>query len=192
MPTDSSAVLEERRGDVVTITLDRPEKRNALAVDVMETRPRPSGGPATPMRSASSSPPTARCSPPVTTSAIWPAPRRGSAACLRRVHRDDDDDPGAPPAGMRTRPCPGNSRRLPTGRQLRPRGSRRVRWVRDPGGQGGLFCHTPLVAVARSIGRKRASRWPSPGTDRRRHRRRLGLDQPCRCPTTCSTRRSTT
>jgi enoyl-CoA hydratase/carnithine racemase len=25
-----------------------------------------------------------------------------------------------------------------------------------PGGRGGLFCHTPLVAVARSIGRKRA------------------------------------
>jgi enoyl-CoA hydratase/carnithine racemase len=25
-----------------------------------------------------------------------------------------------------------------------------------PGGKGGLFCHTPLVAVARSVGRKRA------------------------------------
>src|SRR5213596_2964048 len=25
-----------------------------------------------------------------------------------------------------------------------------------PGGKGGLFCHTPLVAVARTIGRKRA------------------------------------
>jgi len=25
-----------------------------------------------------------------------------------------------------------------------------------PGGKGGLFCHTPLVAVARNIGRKRA------------------------------------
>jgi enoyl-CoA hydratase/carnithine racemase len=25
-----------------------------------------------------------------------------------------------------------------------------------PGGKGGLFCHTPLVAVARQIGRKRA------------------------------------
>ncbi len=34
--TDSSAVLVERDGDIVTITLDRPEKRNALAVDVME------------------------------------------------------------------------------------------------------------------------------------------------------------
>ena len=26
----------------------------------------------------------------------------------------------------------------------------------QPGGKGGLFCHTPLVAVARNIGRKRA------------------------------------
>ena len=25
-----------------------------------------------------------------------------------------------------------------------------------PGGQGGLFCHTPLVAIARNVGRKRA------------------------------------
>jgi enoyl-CoA hydratase/carnithine racemase len=25
-----------------------------------------------------------------------------------------------------------------------------------PGGKGGLFCHTPLVAIARSVGRKRA------------------------------------
>ena len=36
MTTDSPAVLVERDGDIVTITLDRPEKRNALAVDVME------------------------------------------------------------------------------------------------------------------------------------------------------------
>ena len=34
--TDSPAVLVERDGDIVTITLDRPEKRNALAVDVMD------------------------------------------------------------------------------------------------------------------------------------------------------------
>ncbi len=48
-----------------------------------------------------------------------------------------------------------------------------------PGGKGGLFCHTPLVAVARNVGRKRAlgdgdDRRP----DRRPHRRRLGTRQP--------------
>ena len=33
--TAAATVRSERAGDVVTITLDRPEKRNALAVDVM-------------------------------------------------------------------------------------------------------------------------------------------------------------
>lgn len=28
-----------------------------------------------------------------------------------------------------------------------------------PGGKAGLFCHTPLVAVARNLSRKRALRW---------------------------------
>ena len=28
---------------------------------------------------------------------------------------------------------------------------------RTPGGRGGLFCHTPMVAVARNVGRKRAA-----------------------------------
>ncbi|HEY5876844.1 MAG TPA: enoyl-CoA hydratase-related protein, partial [Ilumatobacteraceae bacterium] len=32
----SQAVLVERHGDITTITLDRPEKRNALAVDVLQ------------------------------------------------------------------------------------------------------------------------------------------------------------
>ena len=44
-----------------------------------------------------------------------------------------------------------------------------------PGGKGGLFCTTPLVAVARNIGRKRALEMAFTGdTDRRRHGRRVG------------------
>ena len=39
---------------------------------------------------------------------------------------------------------------------VRPRGRRRVGGFAIPGGKGGLFCHTPLVAVARNVGRKRA------------------------------------
>ena len=27
---------------------------------------------------------------------------------------------------------------------------------RAPGGRGGWFCHTPMVAIARNVGRKRA------------------------------------
>ena len=44
-----------------------------------------------------------------------------------------------------------------------------------PGGKGGLFCHTPLVAVARNIGRKRALEMAFTGdADRRRDRGRRG------------------
>ena len=35
MASDTGAVMVERRDEIVTITLDRPEKRNALAVDLM-------------------------------------------------------------------------------------------------------------------------------------------------------------
>ena len=50
-----------------------------------------------------------------------------------------------------------------------------------PGGKGGLFCHTPLVAVARNVGRKRALEMAlHRRRDRRRHGRRLGPDQPGR------------
>ena len=54
-----------------------------------------------------------------------------------------------------------------------------------PGGKGGLFCHTPLVAVARNVGRKRALRdGAHRRRDRRGHRARLGADERAWCPTT--------
>ena len=47
-----------------------------------------------------------------------------------------------------------------------------------PGGKGGLFCHTPVVAVVRAIGRKRALEMAFTGdVDQRRDRRRLGPHQ---------------
>ena len=39
---------------------------------------------------------------------------------------------------------------------MRPGRRRRDGAFAIPGGKGGLFCHTPLVAVARNVGRKRA------------------------------------
>ena len=107
MPTDSSAVLEERRDDVVTITLDRPEKRNALAVDVMEML-------TAALRRAGDTDALgvviAANGPVFSAGHNFGDPGRrlvrGSAACLRRVHRDDDDDPGASPAGVRDASMP--------------------------------------------------------------------------------------
>ena len=50
-----------------------------------------------------------------------------------------------------------------------------------PGGKGGLFCNTPLVAVARQIGRKRALEMAITGdVVLGRHGRRLGAHQPGR------------
>ena len=49
---------------------------------------------------------------------------------------------------------------LPAGNQLRPGSGCRLRRFALPGGKAWLFCHTPLVAVARNIGRKRALKWP--------------------------------
>ena len=76
---------------------------------------------------------------------------------VRGVHRDDGRRPGDPAAGR----APRCTRSPP-----RPAASS---WPRCdlavaaesagfaiPGGKGGLFCHTPLVAVARNVGRKRA------------------------------------
>ena len=53
-----------------------------------------------------------------------------------------------------------------------------------PGGKGGWFCHTPMVAIARNVGRKRAMELRP---HRRRHRRGdragLGAGQPRSCRT---------
>ena len=60
-----------------------------------------------------------------------------------------------------------------------------------PGGKGGWFCHTPLVAVARAVcveaprARARAHRRPH----RRRHRARLGTREPGRAARAASTTR---
>ena len=111
--TDSPAVLVERDGDIVTITLDRPEKRNALAVDVM--------------RAVTAAVAAARATP--TPCGIVIAARgpgvlrraqlrrhgrrlvRGGAAGLRRLHGDDDDDPVDAAAGVRQGARPGDRRR---------------------------------------------------------------------------------
>ena len=150
-------MLVERDGDIVTITLDRPEKRNALAIDVMEAVTeaiREAGGTDAlgivvaargPVFSAghnfgdmagASFEEALRvfdiCTEMMTTFQSVPQP-----VCAR-VHAL------ATAAGCQ----------LVASCDLAV-AAESARFA-IPGGKGGLFCHTPLVAVARNIGRKRA------------------------------------
>ena len=142
---------------ITTITMRRPERRNALSLDHLASCSRRSGRWATPTPGRWSSPPRARCSAPATTSPTWPAPTSCGAATAAGLHRADDHHPGHPPArggaGARASPRrPGASWCAPA----------TWPWPRAPagfavpGGKGGWFCHTPLVATSRVIGRKRA------------------------------------
>ena len=108
-------------------------------------------------------------------------PGRGPAP-VRGVHRDDGHRPGHPPAGGAPR-----STRWPPPPAASSWPSCDLAVAAEdagfaiPGGKGGLFCHTPLVAVARNIGRKRALEMAFTGdADRRPHRRRVGPRQPGR------------
>jgi enoyl-CoA hydratase/carnithine racemase len=155
--TDPSAVLVERDGDIVTITLDRPEKRNALAVDVMlaltEALRRTGDGDALGVVVAARGPVFSAghnfgdmagasfeetqhvfdvCTEMMTTIQALPQP-----VCAR-VHAL------ATAAGCQ----------LVASCDLAVAAASAAFAI--PGGKGGLFCHTPLVAVARNIGRKRA------------------------------------
>jgi enoyl-CoA hydratase/carnithine racemase len=157
MTTDSPTVLVERDGDIVTITLDRPEKRNALAVDVMEAviaaLRRTGDTDALGIVIAARGPVFSAghnfgdmagvtfeeaqrvfdlCAEMMTTIQSLPQP-----VCAR-VHAL------ATAAGCQ----------LVASCDLAIAAESASFAI--PGGKGGLFCHTPLVAVARNVGRKRA------------------------------------
>jgi enoyl-CoA hydratase/carnithine racemase len=155
--TNSPAVPVERHGDIVTITLDRPEKRNALAVDVMaaltEALRQTGETDALGIIIAATGPVFSAghnfgdmagatfeeaqqvfdvCTEMMTTIQSVPQP-----VCAR-VHAL------ATAAGCQ----------LVASCDLAIAAESAAFAI--PGGKGGLFCHTPLVAVARTIGRKRA------------------------------------
>jgi len=149
-------VVSERDRDTVTIWLNRPERLNVLSLELMTELTQA-------FRDAGDSD---------ATGVILAAKGRlfsaghdftemgsrpcGGAAPLWRVHVDDADHPIHPPARRSPSPRSRNGRWLPVGGHRRP--SRRGRGgdLLYAGGKGGLFCTTPLVAVGRCIGRKRA------------------------------------
>ena len=157
MPTDSSAVLEERRDDVVTITLDRPEKRNALAVDVMEML-------TAALRRAGDTDALG-----VVIAANGPVFSAGhnfgdlaGASFEEAQHVFDVCTEMMTTIQALPQPVCARVHALATAAGCQLVASCDLAVAAEsagfaiPGGKGGLFCHTPLVAVARSIGRKRA------------------------------------
>jgi enoyl-CoA hydratase/carnithine racemase len=153
----SEFVQVVRDGGVTTITLDRPEKRNALALDVMVE--------VTAAFEAAGGSDTAA----VVLAANGPVFSAGhnfgdmvgadlqQARRLFEVCRTMMDTVQAIPQPVVARV---HALATAAGCQLVATCDLAVAAESAgfalPGGRGGLFCHTPLVAVARQIGRKRA------------------------------------
>jgi enoyl-CoA hydratase/carnithine racemase len=150
-------VRVERQGAIVTITLNRPEKRNALALDVMLELTEA-------LRDAGESDALG-----VVVAATGPVFSAGhnfgdmAGASFEQARRVFDVCTDM----MRTiqsipQPVCARVHALATAGGCQVVASCDLAIAAEsagfaiPGGKGGLFCHTPLVAVARNVGRKRA------------------------------------
>jgi enoyl-CoA hydratase/carnithine racemase len=148
-------LLIERDGDVVTITLDRPEKRNALALEVMIelTAALRNAGDARGVVIAAAGPMfSAGHNFGDMAGATLDETRRLFGVCTEMM----DTIQSIP------QPVIARVHALATAAGCQLVASCDLAVAAEsaafaiPGGKGGLFCHTPLVAVARNVGRKRA------------------------------------
>ena len=155
--SSSEPVKDERSGDIVTVTIDRPEKRNALAVDVMQAV-------SAALRGVGDSDALG-----VVLAATGPVFSSGhnfgdmAGASFEETQRVFDICTEM----MQTvqsipQPVCARVHALATAAGCQLVASCDLAIAAEsasfaiPGGKGGLFCHTPLVAVARNVGRKRA------------------------------------
>ena len=148
-------LIVKRDGDITTVTLDRPEKRNALAVDVMEelTATLEAIG-RTDARGV-----VLAANGPVFSAGHNFGDMAGATFDEARhvfdVYPDDGRGPVDPPAGLRP-----HALATAAGCQLVATCDLAVAaesaGFAIPGGKGGLRLPHPLVAVARNVGRKRA------------------------------------
>jgi enoyl-CoA hydratase/carnithine racemase len=150
-------LIVKRDGDITTVTLDRPEKRNALALDVMEELTATLAAiAATDARGV-----ILAANGPVFSAghnfgdmagASYDETRHVFDVCTRMMDT------------IQSMPQPVCARvhTLATAAGCQLVASCDLAIAAEsagfaiPGGKGGLFCHTPLVAVARNVGRKRA------------------------------------
>jgi enoyl-CoA hydratase/carnithine racemase len=150
-------VLVQREGDVVTITLNRPEKRNALALDVMRELNAAFAG----VGRTDALGVILAANGPVFSAghnfgdlagATFNEARRLFEVCTEMM---DTVQSIPQPVCARV-----HALATAAGCQLVATCDLAVAAESAafaiPGGKGGLFCHTPLVAVARNVGRKRA------------------------------------
>lgn len=157
MESDTGAVMVDRREDIVTITLDRPEKRNALAVDLMleltETLAAVGASSALGVIIGATGPVfCAGHNFGDMAGASFDEAQRVFDTCTAMMQT------------IQSMPQPVCARvhALATAAGCQLVASCDLAVAAEsagfaiPGGKGGLFCHTPLVAVARNIGRKRA------------------------------------
>lgn len=148
-------LLVSRSGDIVTITLNRPEKRNALALDVMlelTTALRSTGDALGVVLAANGPVFSAGHNFGDMAGATLADAQRLFEVCTEMMDT------------LQSIPQPVIARvhALATAAGCQLVASCDLAVAAEsagfaiPGGKGGLFCHTPLVAVARNIGRKRA------------------------------------
>ncbi len=150
-------LLVRRDGPVATITLDRPEKRNALALDVMLEL---TAALAEVGRSDATGVVLAANGPVFSAGHNFADMAGASLAQARRLFEvctEMMDTVQSIPQVVVARV---HALATAAGCQLVATCDLAVAAQSAafaiPGGKGGLFCHTPLVAVARNVGRKRA------------------------------------
>ncbi|MET0145240.1 MAG: enoyl-CoA hydratase-related protein [Ilumatobacteraceae bacterium] len=150
-------LLVSRDGPIVTVTLDRPEKRNALAVDVMEEL------------TAAFAAVAVTDAKGVVLAANGPVFSAGhnfgdmaGASFDEARHVFDVCTTMMGTVQAMPQPVCAKVHALATAAGCQLVATCDLAIAAEsagfaiPGGKGGLFCHTPLVAVARNIGRKRA------------------------------------
>ncbi|MBA3398621.1 MAG: enoyl-CoA hydratase/isomerase family protein [Acidimicrobiia bacterium] len=152
-----AAVAVERDGDVVTLTLDRPQKRNALALDVMVELT----DALTAVGDSDALGVVLAANGPVFSAGHNFGDMSGAsldeARHLFEVCTQMMDTIQSIP-----QPVVAKVHALATAAGCQLVASCDLAVAAEsagfaiPGGKGGLFCHTPLVAVSRNIGRKRA------------------------------------